>query len=270
MRTTSYSDYKTHNVRSEHTAQRSCSAVNPFKPTNRINAIRGIIEFLCHWFHSSSAENIVERALSLYKRNVTIYETRYVAKKEIWAAACFSVDAERRKSKLSFKEIAAAFRESNGPYSEVEPKRICKIANCIKSHETGFKPMEACSGNLASVSRLASGFGMDFSQEKLARDIVMFIDEKELILGLNPLSILSVSFFLAMSLSSKTVDFGDDTPRFVKQTLSRVSDKIHIAQNTIRKGIREVMTPVLNMVLREKTRLKVNPRVIELVRNWEV
>lgn len=273
MQKTSYRDYETHNVRTMITNRQTTTNTAPatiFKPTNRVNGIRTIIEFLCHWFHNSSPENAVERALSLYRRNMDIYETRYAAKKEIWAAACYSVDAEMRKSKLTFIEIAAAFRLGGETYPEVEPKKICKIASCIKKHETDYKPEAEYTGNLTAVSRLASGFGMNFRQEKIARKIVVFIDERELILGLNPLSILSVSFFLTICLSSKPVHFLDDTVGFVKRTLSKVSNKIHIAQNTIRKGIREVLPEVLRMVETERVRLKVNPRVVALIRNWEI
>ena len=233
------------------------------------------MEFLCQHFHRSSPENTVESALALYERNIHIYERRYVAKKEIWAAACYFVDAERRKSKFTYKEIAAAFMDPSTKYTHVEPKRICKIAGYIKTHEAemtaaGHRHQQTDDGNLKAVPRLACDFGMDFRQEKITRKIVAFIDKEELIFGLNPLSILSVSFFLAMSLSKKLRDFKHNVPFFIKTTLVEVGRKLHIATNTIRKGIREVRKEVLEMVSKERTRLRVDARVIKLVSEWEL
>ena len=254
-------------------------ATTKFKSIGRVAEIRGILEYLCHYFQHSSPERSVASAIALYERNSYIYETKYVAKKEVWAAACYSVDAEFRKSKFSYKELAAAFQDDCYRVAHVEPKRISRIAGYIKKHERirrGVKAIERdigyseMNGNLAAVSRLATLFGMNFRQEKIARKIVAFIDEEELILGLNPLSILSVSFFLALSLSAKTRDFGGDTPSFVKRTLRNVSQKIHIAQNTIRKGIRDVKEDVLEMIKVERKRLRINRQTIEAVYDWEL
>lgn len=252
-----------------------------FKSVGRIAAIRGVLEFLCDYFHHSSPENVVENALALYERNINIYESKYVAKKEIWAAACYSVNVEMRKSKMSYKEIASAFNDEDYECgaTRVEPKRICKVAGYIKQHERqrkqrlGLQPDVSYSevnGNLASVSRLAYQFGMNFNQERIAREIVAFIDEEELIPGLNPLSILSVSFFLTFSLSADFKEFKDDAPTFVKRTLKFVSARIHIAQNTIRKGIRDVREEVLAMVRKQEKRLKIKPRVVDMVEGWEL
>lgn len=254
-------------------------ATTNFKSIGRIKAIRNVLEFLCHHFHHSSPENCVDSAIALYERNINIYETKYVAKKEIWAAACYSVDAELRKSKLSYKEIAAAFCSEEFGATRVEPKRICKVAGYIKEHERkrqgklGLQTKctySETNGNLAAVSRLASQFGMNFKQERIARKIVSYIDEEELILGLNPLSILSVSFFLTFSLSADPKEFKNDAPTFVKSTLKLVSNKIHIAQNTIRKGIRDVRPEVLPMIRSQQKRLKVKSAIIDIVEAWEL
>ena len=246
-----------------------------YKSVGRMVAIRNTLEFLYQHFHHTSPENAVENALALYERNILIYEKKYVAKKEVWAAACYSVDAELRKSKFSYKEIAAAFA---GAGTLVEPKRICKVAGYIKKHERELAGkgalqtgrVEECGGNLSWVTRLASELGMDFKQEKLARAIVAFIDEEELISGLNPLSVLSVSFFLAFSLSAKAASFNNNTPSFVKETLNEVSQKLFIATDTIRNGIKKVRADVLEMVLREQTRLNISRQVVDMVAAWEL
>lgn len=236
-----------------------------FRNTGRTAAIRSIIEFICSCFQHGSPTGTVDRAIALYERNVDIYETKYVAKPEIWAGALYFVEAEMRQCKLTFKEIAATFDDA------VEPKRICKIAGYIRKNERALpgKQPEQSNGNVVAVSRHASSFGMNFRQEKLACKIVAYIDEEELILGLNPLSILSVSFFLTICLSSRMRDFRDDIPAFIKKTLRSVSLRIHIAQNTIRKGIREVQSEVLGMVNEKRGVLRVNRKIIDLVKSWE-
>ena len=256
-------------------------ATTSFRSVGRVAEIRVVLDFLCQYFHQNSPENMVESALALYERNIHIYERKYVAKKEIWAAACYFVDAERRKSRFTYKEIAAAFLDPSTQTSYVEPKQICKIAGYIKKHEAenfhyvsqredgGLSRGGNC-GNLEAVSRLAWGFGMNFRQEKIALKIVGFIDKEELISGLNPLSILSVSFFLTFSLSMNIKQFKQDVPTFIKRTLREVSKQLHIATNTIRKGIREVRAEVLDMVHKERKKLKVDERVIRLVRSWEL
>ena len=230
------------------------------------------MEYLCHFFHISCPRRSVESALALYERNIDIYETKYVEKKEVWAAACYFLDAQLRKSKLSFKEIAAAFF-SDG--EKVEPKRISRAVEYIKLHESENDANKSVlhsqeTGNLSSVSRLASVFGMSFKQEKVARRIVQFIDEEELILGLNPLSILSVAFFLTLSLTAEAEAFESNVPGFVKQTLSDVSTHVQIAQNTIRKGIRDVRDEVLTMVQQQRKGLKVQAATIRHVLTWEI
>lgn len=236
-----------------------------FRNTGRTATIRSFIEFICTCFHDASSATTVERAIALYERNADVYETKYVAKPEIWAGALYFVQAEMKHCKLTYKEIAATF------HNAVEPKRICKIAGYIRKHERDIpgNQLEQTNGNVVAVSRHASSFGMNFRQEKLACKIVAYIDEEELILGLNPLSILSVSFFLTICLSSRMRDFRDDVPAFIKKTLANVSMRIHIAQNTIRKGIREVQKEVLDMVNEKRGVLRVNRKIIDLVQSWE-
>ena len=49
-----------------------------------------------------------------------------------------------------------------------------------------------------------------------------------------------------------------------------VSKEIHIAQNTIRKGIRDVKQQVLEMVEHERKNLRISGHSMDVVRNWEL
>jgi transcription initiation factor TFIIIB Brf1 subunit/transcription initiation factor TFIIB len=221
---------------------------NSMNTVNRkLNKIKAIIEYLVQFFKLNTC--IVDKALAFYTRNQSIYDNKYVAKKKIWAGACFQLACQATNLTISLKEISLSL-------NNIEIKKISKMTHIIKKYDETFltRNKSAILSNDTSnvkknnnaVARIALILNLSFNQQKLTKRIIAIINKEELISGLNPLSILSVSFFFTLMLNNANND-----EQFVKQTLSAVSSAILIAINTIKKGIRESKDDVTAIMLKD-------------------
>jgi transcription initiation factor TFIIIB Brf1 subunit/transcription initiation factor TFIIB len=239
------------------------------KKTLKLVKVLNVIEYLVKYFNLS--QSLIQKGISFYERHQSIYEQKYVAKKKIWASACFYLACQSKRLCISFKEISLSMKH-------VEPKKISKMVSIIKMHDEAFLRRnntdviinDNIKKNRNSIARLTNVLNMDFEQQKLTRVIVNYIDSEELISGLNPLSILSVSFFLSMILTQKNLSDANKEV-FLKTTLKKVSSTILIAINTIKKGIRESKETVMNMLLRDSAaKMFVDKTRVLRVKEWQI
>lgn len=196
--------------------------------------VRQAIELLVDVFELQQNTCIVSASMAIYERKLDIYASGYLLKPSIWAAAVFFLYNSEHKLLFTYREMASALN--------VEPKKISKAVRVIRTHDPLFRieQQKHVPQNIYSVARLSRLLGLVYKYEMMVKTLVEFIDTNELISGLNPLSILSVSFFFVMILKRTTAD--------VKRTLNTISKHLLIAVSTIKKGTKEVKHKVLDFI----------------------
>lgn len=217
-----------------------------------------LIHYLCECFQTVA--KIEERAIWLYQENYSEFMLkRKMRRADVLAAACFGIACESSQMQLSYKEIARFLLEN-----QIKSKHIAKYVQLVKrtlvfQKKSIYKTTLNASRTSDSVTRFASILGIDFEQENLARTLVEYIEEQEVMRSLNPMSILSVAFFTTIFVfqshsRSQTV---------IKKILKQLSRILLIAPNTIRKAVREARLEITRFIFEksiifhiDETRLK--------------
>ena len=248
MMKASYSDYSTHNVPGNEIktqvtsvySKRSKNTVFKIRSSlsKKIINVTNTISYLLGAFDME--QDMSHYILSYYTRQKHIYETDFVVNYQVWAAACFYIYSREKKTPKNFKEISLLLEN-------VESKKISKAVKIIKKNDVKAGYIEHASISNC-IPRYAQYLNMSFKQQRLSEAIIVFIEEREIIQGLNPLSIISTSIFLTLTLTTEDISDG-----FVKQLLTDIGKVVQIAPNTIRKGIRASKHPVLKMIRHKKS-----------------
>lgn len=206
----------------------------------KLHEVRQSLELLKTHFDLTQNEILVNSSIAIYERKIELYAS-YILKPSVWAAAVFFLYNCQNHLVLTFREMALVL--------QIEAKKISKAVRVIRKHDPIFSldNSEHIPDNTESVTRLCRSFGLAYKHEVQVKELVGLIDREELISGLNPLSILSVSFFYILVLKRTTVD-----AELIKRTLHKISKVLLIAMSTIRKGTKEVRLRLLAFIVEKK------------------